>query len=378
MLAAARLVIPALVVAVAGARCAGSPIGVSDACTAPASPFQTVIGSCVLPSRGDGEVRVSGLSGAYYDPGERILWTVSDDPDAPRFVRFDLSLEPGLRLRIRDAIAATTGAGELEGIAPGNGFLWVVTENDRAPAGAPRSSVFRCQRNGRCEEAAILPPLVVGGLRTNRGLESVTTSPDGRWLFLAVETALASDGDEASRQGGARTRLLAYDTRGDPAPRQYAYQTDPWPAAAGTGETSQLGVSEVLAISDTELVVLERGYFEPCGNTIRLFQVALDPGSEIPVSSDAPATMPLTKRLLLDLGDERATLHERLRARLENFEGLSWGPALAGARTLLLIGDDNAGIRMPAQVNALVAVRWEALPTARAREWRGEAPTCAG
>ena len=123
-------------------------------------------------------------------------------------------------------------------------------------------------------------------------------------------------------------------------------------------------------------MVLERGYFEPCGNTIRLFQIALDPGSEIPVSSDAPATMPLTKRLLLDLGDERAALHERLRARLENFEGLSWGPALAGARTLLLIGDDNAGIKMPAQVNAFVAVRWEALPTARAREWRGEAPTC--
>jgi hypothetical protein len=96
----------------------------------------------------------------------------------------------------------------------------------------------------------------------------------------------------------------------------------------GLARERENGLVELLALADDHLLALERG-------------VALGPGVNVAVRLfEVTATESAGKRLALDLG----TLAPRLTPpRLDNYEGMSWGPpSPRGHRTLLLVSDDNA------------------------------------
>ena len=63
----------------------------------------------------------------------------------------------------------------------------------------------------------------------NAGFEGLTLSPDGERLFTAAETALIQDGDAATFDAGARTRIIEYVARrGTFVPaREFAYDLEP-------------------------------------------------------------------------------------------------------------------------------------------------------
>ena len=67
------------------------------------------------------------------------------------------------------------------------------------------------------------------GARGNAGFESLTLSPDGERLFTAAETALIQDGDRATFEAGARTRILECVARRSHvrAGREFAYDLEP-------------------------------------------------------------------------------------------------------------------------------------------------------
>jgi hypothetical protein len=97
------------------------------------------------------------------------------------------------------------------------------------------------------------------------------------------------------------------------------------------------GVSEILAEDSSSLLVLERNYSESCGNTIQLFRV------NVPSPTPGAATVPqLEKKSYLDLGAHlQAFADTKLRASLDNFEALGFGPVIDNRSTLLLASDDN-------------------------------------
>jgi hypothetical protein len=92
------------------------------------------------------------------------------------------------------------------------------------------------------------------------------------------------------------------------------------------------GLVELLALSETTLISMERACLitkdeQFVANAIQLFSVEL-------VGTEA------RKRLLLDFESVAPRLSSAL-TRLENFEGMAFGPIVNGTPTLLIVSDDN-------------------------------------
>ncbi len=169
------------------------------------------------------------------------------------------------------------------------------------------------------------------GLGSNSGFEGLTVTPTGQ-VALMTESALLQDGGAPTKAAGTRSRLLI---TGAKATSEFVYSTDP--VARGAGNRASKGVSEILSISKTDYLVLERG-FDPVANRndIKIY-VATTRGAT-PVTGVNKLTgreVPMSKRLVFDFG--------RLpRLRPDNVEGMAWGPTLSGnRRSLILISDDN-------------------------------------
>ena len=177
----------------------------------------------------------------------------------------------------------------------------------------------------------------LGEGQDNLTFESLSISPNGRSLFTATEGALLPDGTTAD--GRSRTRILRYEDRGpggfEPA-EQFYYLTDPG-----------LFVTEVVALSEDELLVLERGFDRVKGNTVRVYSVSLRDAADVSdVASLATAGIaPVEKELVFDLAScppsGAPNSAPQANPLLDNFEGLALGPHLPGGRRALLLQSDN-------------------------------------
>ena len=65
------------------------------------------------------------------------------------------------------------------------------------------------------------------GVRSNLGFEALALSPSGRYLFAAVENALAGDGPVSDVGVASWARLLAFDLERGGSPRELAYRVEP-------------------------------------------------------------------------------------------------------------------------------------------------------
>lgn len=195
--------------------------------------------------------------------------------------------------------------------------------------------------------------------RTNKGLESLSLSPSGAFLFSCNEAALTGDGGLPTKELGTSVRLLRLPLTGTAAPSEYAYRTEP----LGHGGPGDMGVADVLALSDDSLLVLERGYQPDFGNTVRLFKVSVASAVDASSQDGLGAAPPLlAKQLLVDLAklSPGTAKHPANQPNplLENYEALTFGPSLAdGRRLLVLLSDDNGKASQVARVLVL------ALPT---------------
>ena len=99
----------------------------------------------------------------------------------------------------------------------------------------------------------------VTGRQNNQGLEGLTLSPDGKTLFALLQSATRQDGGTAGTSPVRHnTRLFAYDITGA-APRligEYVLQLPTFTSLTGT--TLVAAQSEVLAVNNTQFLVLAR------------------------------------------------------------------------------------------------------------------------
>lgn len=304
----------------------------------------SVVGFTDFP--GDDE-RAHGLSGVAWDEGESVLWAVADK--APRLVRL-VPASGFERWAIRDGITVSWREqwdGEGLALAPAGGFY----ATDEAS-----SQILVLDRSGAVEGTVELPAHFAEA-RRNRSLESLSLSPDGRFLFTMNEDALPADGPPADTDRGAVLRLLRVDLASG-RHTERAYLTDPI-FTAGRGN---LGVSDIAALSETRLMIMERAWVKGMGNSVRLFTVDLADGPDVLGEPSLGGTVhALPKRLLLDLAalpdalfPQRPEEPQPARA-LANYEGLALGPAFDdGTLLLFLQSDDNA---RSTQVSRLLVLR---------------------
>jgi hypothetical protein len=272
------------------------------------------------------------LSGIAWDEGSRTLWAVQDEtanvvpmiPDAElRTWRFG----PVTRLDMTFPL-------DLEGI--------VVTPDGFIVASEKGPRVLEVDRHGKLRRDIPLPEHF-SKARDNKSLESLTMSPNGRFLFTTTEEALSCDGAAATPKQGTRVRILRMSPRGGDV-EEHAYMTDPLPHEAG-----DYGIADLAALSDDDLLVLERGWARGSGNTARIYRVSLADGltsclATPELGADAPV---LAKKLVVDLAKLVVqglpqTKQKQDSPLLDNYEGIAVGPRLPdGRQSLIVISDDN-------------------------------------
>ena len=122
-------------------------------------------------------------------------------------------------------------------------------------------------------------------------------------------------------------------------------------AAPGAPFGPDNGLPELLALSDTAFIAVERAFAFGVGNTIRLVHTRITPEttdvSGITNLQGASVT-PMTRELLLEMPITWQGV------TLDNIEGISWGHTLAnGHRTLVLVADNNFSATQVTQFIAL-------------------------
>lgn len=331
------------------------------------NPPRPAAGEALTAAGAAWDAALGGLSGLYYGDSERLLYAVTDDPKRfpPRLYTFEVQLsERELMVAPRSVVLLheQTPSSLLEEVdcealaSDGTGGFLIATEgNDDRPA-QRETRILQVAKNGLVSGQRVTIPTELvpeaaeastRGARSNRGFEGIAVSPSGRWLYAIPEESLRQDGPEASLEQGADVRLLRWDLHGAAAPAQFFYRTEaltpkPPPGVVARGNN---GVADLVALDERRLLALERGYVTPEGstgiNTIRVFELTVDPE---PAPGDAKLPR-VHKRLVLDLNDVIPRLEPGFQS-LDNMEGMTLGPRLpSGARSLLLVSDDNFSAR---------------------------------
>ena len=303
-----------------------------------------------------------GISGVDYDRRTGDWLMISDDRSdrAPARIfvgrlDYDAHAVKGLRLtrqvplRREDgstfpstaSLAGERADAEAVRLDPLTRDLVWATEGDAARGFDP--AMRRMDRDGAPKGTIPTPPAFrfdpakAHGARPNLSFEGLSFSPDGHSLWLAMEAPLIQDGPISTVTAGGLARISRLDRRGRVV-AQYAYRLDPIQAApVRRGDN---GISEVLAVDDHRLLVLERSGVEDARGRFayhcRLYVVDTRSAEDV-TGRDSLRDMsvrPLAKRLLINF--------DRLPGVSPgNLEAMAWGSGRDGAPTLVLFADDN-------------------------------------
>jgi len=187
-------------------------------------------------------------------------------------------------------------------------------------------------------------------VRAATRLSSLYLTPDGG-IWLAMESPLIQDGEIPSPTAGAIARLTRLNSDGTVA-AQYAYAIDRI-TRAEPGKQSDNGISEMLALDDGRLLILERSGLQDVGTRYnfdcRLYLVDLDGATDVSTmdSLNDQTFTPASKTLLLDLN----TL---LGSNAGNLESMAWATRGLNPRgRLVLFTDDNFDAGRPTQMVVL-------------------------
>ncbi|MBA2813837.1 esterase-like activity of phytase family protein [Streptomyces sp. KM273126] len=194
--------------------------------------------------------------------------------------------------------------------------------------------------------------------RENRTLEGLTLQPDGKTLIASVEGQLKDDGTDD--EGHPLLRLQTW-TRGGgqgaekfTVAKQYGYPADK--------DTKY--ISEIAAVGDGRLLVLERGHIRNVGNIVRIYLADLSRASDVTgvgKLTGPPTGVKLVKKTQLvdiakcpDLGAPDP--QPQPNKLLDNIEGMAVTDHISdGKLKLLLVSDDNANVKQVTRLYALTA-----------------------
>ena len=354
-------------------------IALLASCAYPMPPGRTgtleLLGELTIPHRLKFRATtVGGLSAIDYDPGSGLFDLLSDDRsdfDPARIYRVRFTLTPaglappeflevvtlkqadGRNWPGRTTAVARAPVPDPEGLRrlPNGHLLWT-SEGDVARGLPP--ALYEATADGVTLRELQLPssfhPGFQHGPRDNQAFEGLAIDTAGQYAWVAMEAPLRQDGPppQVGSPGGV-CRFTKFNLSKGTAERQVAYQADPIPFAPTiAGSFADNGVTEVLFENDHSLLVLERAYAVGRGNSLRLYRTdTRDATNILEFDTLMPASYrPLTKNLVADF----QTLGL---SRLDNAEGMTWGPRLKdGRRTLWTVTDDNFN---PLQVTQIAA-----------------------
>ncbi len=173
--------------------------------------------------------------------------------------------------------------------------------------------------------------------------------PGGNYFSIATEVALLQDGPGTDLGQSSPVRIGRFSSKRARHVADFVYIVGPVVAAPEPVDAFRInGLVELLALSDSSYLALERSFSMGVGNSIRLFLVsteAADNVRRIKSLEGRTGMTPASKCLLIDLAD--------LDLYLDNVEGMTLGPPLSdGRRSLILVSDDNFSSEQTTQIFA--------------------------
>jgi hypothetical protein len=327
-----------------------------------------VLDSIVLDPARFGDA-FGGISGVDYDARRRRWMLLSDDRSehAPaRFYAVTIArsdrgrwhVGKARRTMLADARASPFSAAgfgrevvdpEAIRFAPDGHLIWA-SEGDAQGRHDP--AIRSMDRTGREREQVPLPAnlrfdrLALRGPRSNATIEGLDFTPDGA-MWVAMEGPLIEDGLPAA---DGRTALVRFTRlRRGGTGEQFAYSLDSAPPPPSQAKAADNGVTEILALDDRRMLVLERSgaalgegrYLFRC----RLYLADFANATEVAgiASLKSGAITPASKRLLLDF----ATLSNNP----GNLEAMAWWPSGQGRpERIVLLNDNNFAMGEPTRL----------------------------
>jgi hypothetical protein len=321
--------------------------------------------------------RLGYFSDIYYDTNRNEWWALSDRGPgggtldySTRVQRFTLDVDSATgaisNFKVAQTVIFTDGAGNaLNGKAPSpanvlggsfdpEGFVINPKTGNMIVSDEYGSSVSEFDRNGKLVLSYKIPENIkpttapgvynydpdanTAGRRINRGFEGLAISPDGKYAYAMLQSAMVNEGGG----NGTYNRIVKFDTATGEAVAQYAYKME--------GSSQGRGISALVAVNDHEFLVLERNNrgvgsaSELTPPNKKVYQIDLTGADDISniVMTDGVfngKTVTKTATPFLDLA--AATLDALGGAVPEKFEGLAIGPKLADGSFLMLAGTDN-------------------------------------
>ena len=328
-----------------------------------------------LSTGSDAERRLGYFSDLYYDPQRKEWWGLSDRGPGgglltyeTRVQRFTIDVAPNgaiSNFQVAATIKFTDGGSAMNGIAPNptstlgrafdpEGFVVNPKTGNLLVSDEYGPSLVEFDRNGtllrRFDVPANLQPRNgttgvpnfagdsgnTAGKRTNRGFEGLAISPDGKFAYAMLQSAMLDEGGGDGRYA----RIVKFDTATGQAVAQYAYLMD----RSGQGQ----GISSLVALGNDKFLVLERNnrgigvgatlatadksvYEIDLAGAVDVSTITLPAGA-----SFAGAVTKVAK--VTDLDANTPFLNGR---SPEKWEGLAIGPELAPDLYLMLAGTDN-------------------------------------
>ena len=280
--------------------------------------------------------------------GTPRFYSLSLDFDATRFKSVSINKMVSIQGPDGKPLSSTTRTVDPEGIrvAP-NGNLYISSEGNFGVGAALYQPFVREVRTDGSFVRAFETPSAFNyvdnsttGARSNKLFEALAVTPNGM-VFTANEDALIEDGPITTLSSGSVGRVLNLDPASGKTVAQYAYPlpaipVDKVPTGAFAPDN---GLPELLAVSNTEFLAVERAYADGVGNTIRLVLATLEADTtnvQSFKSLQGATYKPMKKQLLLEMPITYQGV------KIDNIEGASWGPRLPnGNRTLVLVADNN-------------------------------------
>ncbi|MDJ0598006.1 MAG: phytase [Crocosphaera sp.] len=309
-----------------------------------------------------------GISGLAYDKYNEVYYGLSDDRSQlndARFYTLDIDLSDGsldegdisfdgvTTLLDENGNPFLSNGIDPEGIAlTTRGTLFISSEGNANTLLDPFVNEFSL--SGQQFNSLSVPEKFLttddqsSGIRNNQAFESLTITPDERYLYTAVENALWQDGTNSTLEDESAIRILQYDLKTGETAKEFLYFIDPIPNESNPpGGFADNGLVGLLAIDNTgTFLALERSFAVGVGNNIRLYEVnlqgatdisqfeslAIDPNNPNDGLFDVDAVA--QKRLLVDF--------DELGITLDNSEALAFGPTLPnGNQSLIVVSDNN-------------------------------------
>ena len=181
----------------------------------------------------------------------------------------------------------------------------------------------------------------LAGCFNNRGLEGLAVVPSSQTVWATFQSSLLQDGELVNgRCQGDLVRWIAFDAAGNRT-REVAYPLD----------IGASGISEILAVDEHRMLVLERDSND--GDEAKFKRIFLAdhhaandvksvetlPADQARLSKSDSHIQVVEKRLLIDLLNWKDELGEA--ATAEKPEGLAWGRTLKDGRRTLWVCWDN-------------------------------------